>query len=569
MTAPNRLAGALNYVATAYRYAFAQKASGQARTVLLAPLRELAEKDRWSQDTMDVEQIIKLAMTCSWVYSAITLIADRVSSKEARFKVKRRQRATERLQDEINHPFELLLERPNSIMTFEDIMEYTTFWAHLAGNAYLFVSTHAPGVGEPQEIWPLPANLVRPLPETLRLSAITGGLCIDYEYKIDNKRHRLPGENVIHIRFPNPFDYWRGLSPLTAALSAIRIDHNQKKYIDSFFGKDNAVPTAVISLPPETSPIDFEIAKEQIREQFGEGRRSAIIRAGDMSVQTIAQTMSELQINEARRFTRDEIYQIYGVPVGMLSEGMSGDSRLATEIAFTRNRVQPFLNRIAAKFTADLAPYYGEDIVIVAPSIVPQDRSLEIQEYTTYSQELSPNEARELRGVPKLSAYDVLDQINKERERRGMEPAELADDSLEFMLNMPIRLHPFISSATFTSPYPPEYANVPGEQTAGDLPGSMSGSNFASDQAVRSAQQLGVVTELLRWQKVALREAREGKNPGGRTFTSAVLPEPFVLRIRQRLDGADESQVKAIFTNERENLASSSEHLIPASIRDA
>jgi len=511
MPAPNRLGAILEYFASAYRYAFGVKAPRGGRPVLTSALFDLAERDRYRHDTMDVDEIIRLAMTCSWIYCAISLIAHRVSSKEARFRVKRRQAREERLQDVVNHPFELLLERPNSIMTFEDIMAYTTFWTHLAGNAYLFISTLAPGVGEPEEIWPLPASMVRPLPETLRRSRLTGGLCIDFEYRINTKTYRLPGENVVHIKLPNPFDYWRGLSPLTAALTPIRVDRGQKQYVEGFFGRDNAIPTAIISLPAETNPIDFETAREQIRAQFGEGRRSAIIRAGDMSVQTIAQTMSELQINEARRLTRDEIYQIYGIPIGMLSEGMSSDSRLATEIAFTRNRVQPFLNQIAAKFTADVAPYYGPDIVIEAPSIVPQDRSLELQEYSIYTQDMTPNEARERRGLPRISAYDALDHINAIRRKRGLKDAEYADDVLELLLNMPIRVHLAINSATFKMDEPPpdmmgmdepppdmmgmdEPGNsMPDVATPGDMIGSMSGEHFVNEQAIRSRPSNGMI----------------------------------------------------------------------------
>lgn len=553
----NTLGKVIRYVAEAVDYGAAPFRRGQkSGNMWGAALTSMAKNPRITRDTLNVDESLRLAVTSAWAYAAIRLKADRIGRSDARPIAKRREK--EKLVDIHFHPFEQLLLRPNSIMTADFIFSYTTWWADLLGNAYIFVSTQAPGVGIPEELWPIPANMVKPKPETLRRSRLTGGQCIDYEYVVGGKTFIVPGENMIHIRYPNPFDYWNGLSPLSAALMGIKIDHGEQRFIHAHYTEDNAVPPSIISLPAETNQQDFEIIAESIREQFAGRRRTAITRAGDISVQLIQQTLEQMQHIETRKFNREEINVIFGVPEGMLTGGVSGDSRLATEIAFARNTVQPLLDRIAAEMTANLAPYYGPDIEIAAPSIIPQDRALRIQEFATYSRSRTINENREWLNLPPIDPYEVLEKINKKREKMGLEPFELSDPAIQMMMDLPIELHPFITSSTFSSSKPPMFANVPAPPEVGDLPGMFGPDNFTEDQAVRTAVALAYSTELKRWEKVATKEAREGRNPAEREFTSSVLPNDLIISVSRHINHATEDEVRKVFARELQWVESSS-----------
>jgi HK97 family phage portal protein len=559
-------------------------------------------KYRDNSDTLDTVEAVKLAITSAWVYSGVKLIADRIASADARPTVKKR--VGEELRDLPGHDFDALLARPNSLMTTEFILRYTTFWAYLTGNAYIFVSTPAPGQGKPEELWPLPANKVKPLPSSMRVSRLTGQPCIDYAYKADDRKDRwevLPGENVIHIRFPNPFDYWVGLSPLTALMDPLKLDRYQSRYLQGFFGRDNAIPTAIISVSAETNEYDFEGIKEQIRSQFGEGRRSAIIRAGDMDVKTITQTLQQMELVNARKFNREEINHVIGIPDGLISGSASGDSRLSTEITFVRNTVQPFLDMLAADLSNSIAAYYGTGIVIAAPNIIPQDRALRVQEYTQYSQDRSINENRQELNLPPMSVLQLVEYLNQQRVAVGLEPITTPYDDLmiELMLNMPTRLLAYLSSNTFsgasktglrvgqinaggepvTDPMadlygggeeeseagsngatatdakePPAKVNAKKEPKAPDMPGLRGPKNEAGKESVRewpqhrqTAYRLGMKEELKRWQKIAVREAKDGKDAAERIFVSECLPEQITDTVLLKLRGKDEQGVKLVF----------------------
>lgn len=355
-------------------------------------------------------------------------------------------------------------------------------------------------------------------------------MCINYEYLVDGVAYILPGENVIHIRNPNPFDYWSGLSFATPMLQFLRIDYEQGKFTEEFYGRDNAIPTAIISVPADTDPEMFEVAKAQFAEEFGNKRRSAFIRAGDFTVQTILQNFKEADFVEMRKFNRDSLWQIIGIPEGINSGAGSGDSRLAAETAFIRNTVQPLLDRFASEFTKDVAPYYGWNIVIKAPSIIPADRAMAIQEYSTYSPDRLINENRKILNLPPIELTGI--------------------NTIDILLLVPIRLIPFMSSNAFGSggDVPPE--NVPPEAGIGDVTGAPNAENQQQQQFGKASMAAAlpfIVQEIKKWRKVSLKEIKAGRNPGNLVFTSDIIPSDMWDEIQKGVPVTDEQSIRDYF----------------------
>jgi HK97 family phage portal protein len=485
----------LRYFADAWRYALYgdTKTSG----IFAATLTQMAQVGAYQFETGNVDAAMQLAVTSAWVWSDIKLIADRIASRNNRPVVKIGD-DDEEVKD---HPFLKLLDRPNAVWSGGLLLRYITWWYLLYGNAYLFISTEAPGRGEPQELWPLPANAVKPLSDTLRRGTF-GRDVIDYEYTVQGMPQRLPGENMVHLRTANPFDYWQGLSPLTAALMGVQTDTSESKWVRDFFARNNATPNAILSLPATVGTTDFNRIKEQLKEQLESGQRRIITRAGDLKVDVIQQTLEQMQVVQSRAFSRDEIDRVYGVPQGLVSGALSGDSRTAAEVTFSRNTIQPLLDYICDEWTANVGPFYGDDVRIEAPNTVPQDRSLAVQEYAMYSRDRTVNENRAEQGL-----------------------GESSDPNAE----IPVRLlELYVKSGGTPAPGTPS------------LPG-------APAPAQEVAVQAGRAAEMARWKKVALKEARAGRDPAARGFESAVLGPETVDAIRLRLAGADEATVRAIF----------------------
>src|SRR5690554_4464564 len=270
----NRLGRALRYISDAWLYA-AQPwmAKAQPRQSNFGLSLDSMTRNEFHRAPEDNQYAYRLAVTSAWVYSDMALIANRVASTDAMPQVK--QRNDEDGEVIPDHPFTLLLNQPNPFMSRTFLMRYTANWYDLQGNAYWFLATPTPGQGEIQEIWPLPANQVAPQPQTLRdgQGVFRGQAVIDYLYQHDGVEEWLPGENIVHFRAPNPFDYWIGLSPLTAALLAMEMDEAQAAWVRDFFKKENAIPSSVISLSETLSEAEFEAQIARLRAQLNSGQR--------------------------------------------------------------------------------------------------------------------------------------------------------------------------------------------------------------------------------------------------------------------------------------------------------
>ena len=247
-----------------------------------------------------------------------------------------------------------------------------------------------------------------------------------------------------------------------------------------------------------------------------EGQKRLFTRSGDLTVEIITQTLEQMQMIDSRKFNRDEIDRVYGIPEGIFSSSLSGDSRLGAEIALARNTIQPLIDYLAEQLSTDLALYYGDDIMFEAPNVVPQDRALEVQEYTIYSQDMT---------------------IDENREKRGLGPVTLPTD-LADLATVPVRLLQFVAKAQEPPPAPP---------VVGDMIGNQAPANVVAGQAGK-AIDLAVDTELKQWCKVALREFRAGRNPGKRDFDCVAISKSRALDVAEALNLAtDESEVKAAF----------------------
>lgn len=362
-------------------------------------------------DGVDTDAAYRMAMLTSWVASDLTLLANRATSANATLKVQtgRGQDA----KDIDNHPFQLLLDRPNSFMSGSFLRRYTIQWRKLRGNAYWFLGTSGPGVGDIQEILPLQANLVRPRPDLLHegRGVFRGKRVIDYEYNIGGTIMILPGENVAHFREPNPFDLWEGMSPLTGAILAIQLDYAEKVWQRDFFKEDNAIPSTILSFPQDVSNDDFDRLRNRIKAQLAAGEKRLFTRAGDLNVTVISQTLEQMQILESRKFNRDEIDRVL-LGTEWSGENNTGQARQALETALARNAIQPLIDDEAETITLSVMPYYGEEFICVAPNVVPQDKALEVQEYTIYSQDMTIDENRKARNLESWTPPKGLENLS-------------------------------------------------------------------------------------------------------------------------------------------------------------
>ncbi len=318
-----------------------------------------------------------------WVYIAINRIAEAaalVPLTVQRLDGEKRV-AVER------HPLEQLLDKPNPYLSRFELFEQTIGMLELTGNAYWFLAGDASGV--PTQIWPLRPDRVSIVPDATQY--VKG-----YVYEIDGQRIPLEAAEVVHFRRWHPANDYYGLSALEAAQVSVSSDRAMAEWNRSTFGRDNGVPAGIVSVKEFVSDADFERIKREWRQSYGgPQRRTAFLRGGGIEWQNIGLSHNELDFLKGREAHRNEILNLFGIPVGLVSENATEANAKVAERLFIERTLWPKLVRIAQKISQELLPFWPGDTIAEFEDIRPTDVEARLAEIRTAYPILSINEIRE------------------------------------------------------------------------------------------------------------------------------------------------------------------------------
>jgi HK97 family phage portal protein len=309
-------------------------------------------------------------MASPWVYVAVNRIAEAAALVPFHVYGDTPLHGEEvRLPD---HPFERLLRRPNPLMSRFELIEHTVGGLEIHGNTYWFLAGE-PG-GAPQELWPLRPDRVSVVPDARR--GVRG-----YVYEVDGRQIPLEAAEVVHFRRWHPANDYYGLSALEAARLAVESDRAMADWNRRYFGEGMAVPAGIVTIKDRVSDADYERIKQEWRAAYGgRERKTAFLRGTSVEWHNVGMSQHDMDFLNARRFNREEIFQIFGIPVGMFSENATEANALVGERVFIERTLWPKLVRIAEKITTDLLPFYGAGLSGRFDDIRPMDRSQQFEE---------------------------------------------------------------------------------------------------------------------------------------------------------------------------------------------
>lgn len=330
----------------------------------------------------------------SWVHAAIDAVSNFAGTVP--FEVKERRGS--RLEDIDNHPFEVLLSRPNPLQSrFEFLVEIVSHY-RISGNAYVWRNQSGQGAA-PLELWVLPPSQVTPVPDGRLFLA-------GYEYDpLDGSKPVIlaPWE-VLHLRMFNPFSWFLGLSPLESLRLAALGDLAQARWNYDLFAKNNAKAAGALAFADNINNTTWSQMREDIRAQHGGAVRNDLMLlrgAGQGAVRYLPMAMSqrEMEFLEGRKFTKEEIFGLYAPGyASMIDVNATEANAKAGESTFRALAVWPVLSALAEKITNDLLPAYGANLVGVFEDIRLKDRALDLAEGQEFARTHTIDEVRERAG---------------------------------------------------------------------------------------------------------------------------------------------------------------------------
>lgn len=289
----------------------------------------------------------------SYVYACISLIAKTSASIPWRaVKLNRESGIWEDLQD---HPLTEILRKPNPWQDGTALMNKMVTFLYIGGNGFISkVRDNTDTIGE---LYILPPDAMMPVPN--RQEFIT-----EYEYRWEGRLERLPAQDIIQIMFPNPENPFFGMSPLQPLSRTIDTELSALEWQRTSF-QNRAVADGIFSFEHDITPNQFERARQFIREQ--RNTREPWVLGQGAKWQQMALTAIEMDFINTRKYTREEICAVLGVPpvmIGILDNATLANIEVARKI-FWLDTIIPLLETVQSAYNLFLAPEFGNDDIRV------------------------------------------------------------------------------------------------------------------------------------------------------------------------------------------------------------
>ncbi|MBI4397408.1 MAG: phage portal protein, partial [Elusimicrobia bacterium] len=218
------------------------------------------------------------------------------------------------------------------------------------GNAYLEVVYGADG--KPKELWNLDTI-------SMRVKADEHGNVMGYvqvpRFSIKVPRVEFAPREVVHFRLGSKGATLYGLSPLHSLVLPVTCDRFAMVYNRAFFLNGAKIRGAFIM--KDATPEQVERNRDYLaaRAKNPDMAHTDLVLEGQVDFKQIGTTQKDMEFLELRKFTRDEILAVYGVPPSKVSIIETGNIGAGTgehqTQSFYEETIGPFQAMVAAKLT--------------------------------------------------------------------------------------------------------------------------------------------------------------------------------------------------------------------------
>lgn len=364
-------------------YSESDSTQGRPQRVSYRTLKQLYCKESWVRAAIDV--IARTATSNGWKLVPEDEDADLSSIKNSKIKGLVR-----------------LLKHPNNEDTFTDIVSEIIIDLHLYGDAYL----------EIVEQDGIPVGLFNIDASSIKIAVDEHGQVLKYLQSAGwgKKPVELEPQEVIHFKLHNPGNEIYGLSPLESLFIPIETDLYAQSYNKNFF-KNDATPRLHIDLG-NCNINQLKRVREYLKQQF-QGASNAhrtIVTEGGAKISPIGTPPKDMEFLQQRKFNRDEILAVMGVPpikVG-ITEGTNRASSKEQDKSFKSEKIIPLQKMITDKLNRGLVSLFKVPVKLAFVEIDLRD-------------------ATEQSKIDHLKLRDGIITINELRRKYGLKPVSWGD----------------------------------------------------------------------------------------------------------------------------------------------
>lgn len=309
-----------------------------------------------------------------------------------------------KIQDREVAPILSLLERPNPNDTFSDIISEIIIDLHIYGDAYVEIVKDKTQ-GKPIALFNLYAPSIKVLVDKhgTVLGYLQQSLSLSRGGK--DKPVLFKPDEVLHLKLPNPGSEVYGLSPLESLFLPIETDLWAQEYNKKFF-QNHATPKLHVDLG-ECTLAQLKRTREYFASQLrgAANAHKTLITEGGAKINVIGVRPVDMEFLAQRKFSRDEICAVMGVPpmkIG-ISEDVNRASAAEHDKSFKAEKIIPLQRMIAKKLNHSLISLFNAQVEF-------------------HFVELDLRDAKEQAEIDKIEIEVGIKTIEEVRKQRGLPP---------------------------------------------------------------------------------------------------------------------------------------------------
>ncbi len=268
-----------------------------------------------------------------------------------------------------DHPLLNLLHLCNPYQTSEELIALDTIYMESLGESFWVLNYN--GKGEPAEVVLAYPDLMSVIPAK-EFPFVKG-----YVYGIGQNAVPLDPKEVIHFKYPNPTNQFRGLGQAAAIGVNLSAEKNADKWVDQFF-YNSARPDGVIQFDYSLSDEQFDKLKKRWTEKYrgvNKAHQVALLEGGGKYVQ-VQNSVKDMDFPNLKQKNRDIILGIEGMPLSIMgiSENVNKANAEAGDYTFARWVLKPRLDWKKAKLQEQLLPKFknSQNLKLGYEEIVPE-----------------------------------------------------------------------------------------------------------------------------------------------------------------------------------------------------
>ena len=306
------------------------------------------------------------------------------------------------IEEVLEHPFLELMKNVNPFMNEFELKEMTDLHEELTGNNYWYIVSN--GAGIPAEIWIVPPDKMTIIPSKEEFIK-------EYVYKVGTQEIHFEREEIIHFKFPSPTSAYYGMGCFAAIIHAYNINENMNRYESALFG-NMARPDGVLQTEQSLNDTEFKRIKKGWNQKYGgvdKTGKTAILEKG-LTYKPITFTPRELSFLAGRKVTKEEIFNAFGLPLGLFDKEANRANSEQASYTYMRDTISPRHRRQEQKINEKLLPRYDEKLFCAYENCVPEDK--EFKQKTRVENVnagiISRNEARKEEGRDDKEGLDDI-----------------------------------------------------------------------------------------------------------------------------------------------------------------